>query len=152
MQTRQANLEGEGEITLRRLIKEALRMRPSRIIVGEVRGAEALDLLIALNSGLPGMASIHANSAREAVKKLAILPLLAGENVRHDFIIPTVAAAIDLVVHCQLDAKTGNRRVFEIVSLSPSSSGDDIDVVDIFTRTNDKLIATDASMRDELDG
>ena len=152
MQTRQANLEGEGEITLRRLIKEALRMRPSRIIVGEVRGAEALDLLIALNSGLPGMASIHANSAREAVKKLAILPLLAGENVRHDFIIPTVAAAIDLVVHCQLDAKTGNRRVFEIVSLSPSSSGDDIDVVDIFTRTNDQLIAADVSMRGESDG
>ena len=152
MQTRQANLEGEGEITLRRLIKEALRMRPSRIIVGEVRGAEALDLLIALNSGLPGMASIHANSAREAVKKLAILPLLAGENVRHDFIIPTVAAAIDLVVHCQLDAKTGNRRVFEIVSLSPSTSGEDIDVVDIFTRTNDQLIAADVAMRGELDG
>ena len=152
MQTRQANLEGEGEITLRRLIKEALRMRPSRIIVGEVRGAEALDLLIALNSGLPGMASIHANSAREAVKKLAILPLLAGENVRHDFIIPTVAAAIDLVVHCQLDAKTGNRRVFEIVSLTPSTSGDDIEIVDIFTRTDDQLIEVGASTRGELDG
>jgi len=144
MQTRQANLEGEGEITLRRLIKEALRMRPSRVIVGEVRGAEALDLLIALNSGLPGMASIHANSAREAVKKLAILPLLAGENVRHDFITPTVAAAIDLVVHCHLDAKTGSRRVSEIVSLAPSGSGDGIDVVDIFTLKNDRLIASAA--------
>lgn len=141
MQTRQANLEGEGEITLRRLIKEALRMRPSRVIVGEVRGAEALDLLIALNSGLPGMASIHANSAREAVKKLAILPLLAGENVRHDFITPTVAAAIDLIVHCQLDAKTGNRRVFEIVTLNPSESGEGIDVVDVFIRKDDQLIA-----------
>ncbi|OIQ78057.1 putative conjugal transfer proteinc [mine drainage metagenome] len=141
MQTRQANLEGEGEITLRRLIKEALRMRPSRVIVGEVRGAEALDLLIALNSGLPGMASIHANSAREAVKKLAILPLLAGENVRHDFITPTVASAIDLVVHCQLDAKTGHRRIFEIVSLAPSESGDEIDVLDVFTRKGDQLIA-----------
>jgi pilus assembly protein CpaF len=140
MQTRQANLEGEGEITLRRLIKEALRMRPSRVVVGEVRGAEALDLLIALNSGLPGMASIHANSAREAVKKLAVLPLLAGENVRHDFIVPTVAAAVDFVVHCQLDARTGDRRVSEIVSLDSTNDGSAIEVVDVFTRKNDRLI------------
>ena len=62
MQTRSANLQGIGEIPLRRLIKESLRMRPSRIIVGEVREAEALDLLIALNSGLPGMGTLHANS------------------------------------------------------------------------------------------
>jgi pilus assembly protein CpaF len=140
MQTRQANLEGEGEITLRRLIKEALRMRPSRVVVGEVRGAEALDLLIALNSGLPGMASIHANSAREAVKKLAVLPLLAGENVRHDFIVPTVAAAVDFVVHCQLDARTGDRHVSEIVSLDSTNDGSAIEVVDVFTRKNDRLI------------
>jgi len=66
MQTRQAGLEGTGEIDLRALVKEALRMRPSRIIVGEVRAAECLDLLLALNAGLPGMASIHANSARQA--------------------------------------------------------------------------------------
>ena len=81
LQTRQPNLEGAGEIPLRRLVTEALRMRPSRIIVGEVRQAEALDLLLALNCGLPGMASIHANSAREAITKLCTLPLLAGENV-----------------------------------------------------------------------
>ncbi|MEJ7648567.1 MAG: ATPase, T2SS/T4P/T4SS family [Nakamurella sp.] len=81
MQTRQPNLEGHGEIRLRRLVKEALRMRPSRIIVGEVRQEECLDLLVALNSGLPGMCSVHANSAREAVVKLCTLPLLAGENV-----------------------------------------------------------------------
>ena len=67
MQTRSANLQGEGEIPLRRLIKESLRMRPSRIIVGEVREAEALDLLIALNSGLPGMGTLHANSPRDAI-------------------------------------------------------------------------------------
>jgi len=81
MQTRQPNLEGNGAIPLRRLVKEALRMRPSRIIVGEVRQEEALDLLIALNSGLPGMCSIHADSARDAVIKLCTLPLLAGENI-----------------------------------------------------------------------
>ena len=81
LQTRQANLEGTGEVRLRRLVKEALRMRPSRILVGEVRQEECLDLLIALNSGLPGMCTIHANSAREAVTKMCTLPLLAGENV-----------------------------------------------------------------------
>ena len=89
MQTRQANLEGTGEIALRRLVKESLRMRPDRIIVGEVRQKEALDLLIALNSGLPGMCSIHANSALEAIVKLCTLPLLAGENVGHAFAQPS---------------------------------------------------------------
>ncbi|MDR1999322.1 MAG: Flp pilus assembly complex ATPase component TadA, partial [Frankiaceae bacterium] len=76
MQTRQANLEGTGEITLRRLVKEALRMRPQRLVVGEVRQEECLDLLIALNSGLPGMCTLHANSAREALLKMCTLPLL----------------------------------------------------------------------------
>ncbi|MFN9981436.1 MAG: ATPase, T2SS/T4P/T4SS family, partial [bacterium] len=95
LQTRTANLEGNGEISLRRLIKESLRMRPSRIIVGEVREAEALDLLIALNSGLPGMATLHANSARGAIAKLQLLPVLAGENIAQRFITPTIAASID---------------------------------------------------------
>ncbi|MCW2759719.1 MAG: type secretion system protein, partial [Nocardioidaceae bacterium] len=70
LQTRQQGLEGTGEVTLRDLVRESLRMRPTRIIVGEVRSAEALDLLLALNSGLPGMATIHANSAREALVKM----------------------------------------------------------------------------------
>lgn len=97
MQTRSANLEGYGEVGLRRLVKEALRMRPDRLIIGEVRGGEALDLLIALNSGIPGMATIHANSAREAITKICTLPLLAGENITDRFVIPTAANAIDVV-------------------------------------------------------
>ncbi|MFC7726184.1 ATPase, T2SS/T4P/T4SS family [Nocardioides sp. GCM10028917] len=80
MQTRQAGLGQTGEIVLRDLVKEALRMRPSRILVGEVRAAECLDLLLALNSGLPGMCTLHANSAREALVKTCTLPLLAGDN------------------------------------------------------------------------
>src|SRR5699024_9948387 len=88
MQCRQSSLEGTGEVPLRRLVKEALRMRPSRIIVGEVRQAESLDLLIALNSGLPGMCTVHANSAREAVTKMCTLPLLAGENIGSRFVVP----------------------------------------------------------------
>src|SRR5690606_24704893 len=115
MQCRQPSLEGTGEGPLRRLGKEALRMRPSRILVGEVRQEESLDLLIALNSGLPGMATIHANSAREAVTKMCTLPLLAGSNVSSSFVVPTVASSIDLVVHLALHPD-GRRRVQEIVA------------------------------------
>lgn len=117
LQTRNSNLEGDGEITLRSLIKESLRMRPSRIVVGEVRQGEALDLLIALNSGLPGMATLHANSARGAINKLQLLPLLAGENISQNFITPTIASSIDIVIQCSIDA-TGCRRVVEIATLS----------------------------------
>lgn len=113
MQTRQPNLEGKGEINLRRLIKEALRMRPSRLVVGEVREAEALDLLIALNSGLPGLCTIHANSSVDALLKITTLPLLAGNNISMEFIRPTVSSCIDLVVHCSLNAE-GSRRISEI--------------------------------------
>jgi pilus assembly protein CpaF len=80
MQTRQSGLEGTGEIRLRDLVKESLRMRPSRIIVGEVRAEECLDLLLALNAGVPGMCTLHANSAREALVKMCTLPLLAGDT------------------------------------------------------------------------
>lgn len=115
LQCRQPSLEGGGEVTLRRLIKEALRMRPDRLVVGEVREAEALDLLIALNSGLPGASSIHANSARDALTKVATLPLLAGRNIDAAFVVPTVASTIDLVVHCRLE-RSGRRRVVEIIA------------------------------------
>ena len=127
MQTRSANLQGEGEIPLRRLIKESLRMRPSRIIVGEVREAEALDLLISLNSGLPGMGTLHANSPRNAVIKLQTLPLLAGENISHKFIAPTVASAIDLVVQVSL-AVDGARRLIEIVRVTGRYENDRAEV------------------------
>ena len=103
MQTRQAGLEGTGEVSLRDLVRETLRMRPTRVIVGEVRAAECLDLLLALNAGLPGMATLHANSAREALVKLCTLPLLAGENISARFVVPTVASSVDLVVHLGLD-------------------------------------------------
>ena len=142
MQTRQANLEGTGEISMRRLVKEALRMRPSRVIVGEVREAESLDMLIALNSGLPGMASIHANSARDAVTKLCTLPLLAGENVSSRFVVPTVASAIDLVVHLDILAD-GRRRVREIVGLSGRVEEETIEVSDVFSLRGDRLVRGD---------
>jgi pilus assembly protein CpaF len=131
MQTRGPNLQGEGEIPLRKLIKEALRMRPSRIVIGEVREAEALDLLIALNSGLPGMGTIHANSARDAITKLQTLPLLAGENISHKFIAPTVASAIDLVVQVSLDTD-GFRRVIEVASVTGRYENDRAEIENIW--------------------
>jgi pilus assembly protein CpaF len=138
MQTRQANLEGSGEIPLRRLVKEALRMRPSRLIVGEVRQAECLDLLIALNSGVPGMCTLHANSAREALVKMCTLPLLAGENVSAAFVVPTVATCVDLVVHLGIDAG-GRRRVREIVGVPGRVEREVIETADIFTTRGDQL-------------
>jgi pilus assembly protein CpaF len=133
MQTRQANLEGRGAIDLRRLITEALRMRPDRIIVGEVRQQEAFDLLVALNSGFPGMTSIHANSALEALTKLSTLPLLAGENVSHAFVVPTVASSIDLIVHLHNDQ--GKRRVAEIIAVTGRVEGERIESVRLWEPT-----------------
>lgn len=138
MQTRQAGLEGTGEITLRMLVKEALRMRPNRILVGEVRAEEALDLLLALNSGLPGMASIHANSARQALVKMCTLPLLAGENVSAGFVVPTVAASVDLVVHTAVDAQ-GRRAVREIVAITGRSENGIVECEPVFVRRGDVL-------------
>lgn len=131
LQTRTANIEGEGEISLRRLIKESLRMRPSRIIVGEVREAEALDLLVALNAGLPGMATLHANSVRGAINKLQLLPLLAGENIAQKFITPTIAISIDLVIQCSIDAK-GKRRVSEVSAVTGRCEDSIIELESIF--------------------
>jgi pilus assembly protein CpaF len=147
MQTRPANLQGEGEIPLRRLIKEALRMRPSQLVVGEIREAESLDLLIALNSGIPGMATIHANSARDAIAKLQTLPLLAGENISHDFVSPIVASSIDLVIHTTITRnhragesthssetpQAGKRRVVEIASVTGRIENGRVEMEPLFT-------------------
>ena len=142
MQCRQPSLEGTGEVPLRRLVKEALRMRPSRIVVGEVRQAESLDLLIALNSGLPGMCTIHANSAREAVTKMCTLPLLAGENVSSRFVVPTVAGSIDLVIHAALE-HDGVRRVREIAAVPGRVEGDVVEIADLFVQRGGLLRRAD---------
>ncbi|GHH80164.1 pilus assembly protein CpaF [Promicromonospora soli] len=137
LQTRPANLEGTGEVPLRRLVKEALRMRPDRIVIGEVREAEAFDLLIALNSGIPGMCTLHANTAREAVAKMTTLPLLAGENVSDRFVVPTVASAVDLVVHLGLSRAADGlvrRQVREIVAVTGRVEEGRIETAGIFDR------------------
>jgi len=138
MQTRDASLEGTGEIALRRLIREALRMRPTRLVVGEVRQGEALDLLIAMNSGMPAMATLHANSAREAVTKLCTLPLLAGQNIPGDFVVPTVAGCVDLVVHISTD-HSGMRRIGEIFALSGRIENGIIEMAELFVDSGQGL-------------
>jgi pilus assembly protein CpaF len=125
LQTRQSGLEGTGQIQLRDLVKESLRMRPSRIIVGEVRAEECLDLL-------------HANSAREALVKMCTLPLLAGENISARFVVPTVASSVDLVVHLGIDER-GVRRVNEIVGVPGRVEQDVIETEQIFERRGGEL-------------
>ncbi|GAB6938551.1 CpaF family protein [Isoptericola variabilis] len=133
MQCRQPSLEGTGEIPLRRLVKEALRMRPDRIVIGEVREAESFDMLVALNAGIPGMCTVHANSAREAVTKMCTLPLLAAENVSDRFVVPTVASAIDLVVHLDV-SPDGARQVREIVAVTGRVEADRVETAGLFHR------------------
>ena len=132
MQCRQPSLEGSGEVTLRMLVKEALRMRPNRIIVGEVREAECFDLLVAANAGLPALGTIHANSARAAVTKLCTLPLLAGPNIGSSFVTPTVASCIDVVVHLRLE-RNGSRRVVEISAVTGGVENDVVELETVFT-------------------
>lgn len=139
MQTRPANLEGHGAVPLRTLVVESLRMRPDRIVVGEVRQAEAFDMLVALNAGIPGMCTVHANSAREAVTKLCTLPLLAGENVTAAFVVPTVAAAVDLVVHLDLQ-RDGTRSVREVLALTGRVEQGVVETAEIFARRDGRLV------------
>lgn len=145
LQCRQPNLEGHGEIPLRRLVKEALRMRPDRLIVGEVREAESLDMLIALNSGLPGMCSVHANSAHDAITKICTLPLLAGANISSSFVVPTVASCIDLVVHCAR-LPGGKRQVMEIMALGRRVENGVIESSSVFKRIDGVLELTATGM------
>ena len=141
MQCRQANLEGEGAITLRDLVRESLRMRPDRIVVGEVRGAESLDMLLALNCGAVGMTSVHANSARDALRKLTTLPLLAGENLDRRFVAATVAACVDLVVFCR--RTDAGRELVEILSVGEQvGDGCDLSAGAIFTGAGRSLAWT----------
>ncbi|NNC74046.1 MAG: CpaF family protein [Acidimicrobiia bacterium] len=128
MQTRDEGLDGGAAITLRDLVREALRQRPDRIVVGEVRGPEALDLLMALNAGCSGLATIHANSANDALDKLISYAVLAGQNISIEFLRRTIASVVDLVVF--LRRGPSGRVVEQILdvqthesSMSPPSSG-----------------------------
>lgn len=132
MQTRDAGLDGGGAITLRDLVRSSLRQRPDRIVVGEVRGAEALDLLLALNAGCSGLATLHANSARDALEKLVGYCVLAGENVVVDYVRAALAAVTDLVVF--LRRSPAGRFVEEIVRVHDGDATTAFRVEPVFVR------------------
>ena len=100
LESRPPNIEGRGAVTIRDLVRNALRMRPDRIIVGEVRGAEALDMLQAMNTGHDGsLSTVHANSPRDALSRLETMMLMAGMDLPLRAIRDQIASALDLIVH-----------------------------------------------------
>jgi pilus assembly protein CpaF len=123
LESRPPSVEGTGEVTIRDLLRNALRMRPDRIVIGEVRGPEALDLLTALNTGHDGaLSTVHANSPADALRRLETLALMAAVGLPHDAIREQVARGIDLVVHLER-AADGSRRVIEASEVVAAAGG-----------------------------
>jgi pilus assembly protein CpaF len=123
LEARPPNLEGRGEVTIRRLVRNALRMRPDRIVVGEVRGPEALDMLTALSTGHDGsLSTVHAGSPAEALRRVEVLALMADLGLPHAAIREQVADAFDLVV-CQARASDGTRRVIAVAEVVRVAAG-----------------------------
>lgn len=133
MQTRDIGLDGGSLISLRDLVREALRQRPDRIVVGEVRGPEALDMLMALNAGCSGIATIHANSGRDALEKLVSYGVLAGDNISIPFLRRTVASVVDIVVFIRR-GPTG-RQIEEVLSVPRQLDADAFTVEPLYVRT-----------------
>ena len=147
MQTRDEGLDGGTAITLRDLVREALRQRPDRIVVGEVRGAEALDLLLALNAGCSGLATLHANGAGDALEKLVSYGVLAGQNIAIPFVRRTVAAVTDLVVFMR---RSGTGRTIDEIAYVPDQLSGDVFTSDmLFERRSDTLVWTGSRPRDD---
>lgn len=114
LESRPPNIEGKGEVTIRDLVRNALRMRPDRIIIGEVRGGEALDMLQAMNTGHDGsLSTIHANSSRDVISRLETMVLMAGMEIPMKAIREQIASAVDLIVHMNR-LKDGTRRFVRI--------------------------------------
>ena len=102
LESRPAGIEGSGEVTIRDLVRNALRMRPDRIVIGEVRGGEAMDLLVALNTGHRGaLSTVHANGPEDALRRIETLAMMAGLGVPHEVVREQLADAIDLVLHLE---------------------------------------------------
>jgi pilus assembly protein CpaF len=123
LEARPANLEGRGEVTIRQLVRNALRMRPDRIVVGEVRGPEALDMLQALNTGHDGsLTTVHANSPEDALRRIETLALMAGLGLPHAAVREQAASALDLIVH-QSRLPDGSRAVESVTEVVRAAGG-----------------------------
>ena len=123
LESRPASVEGRGEVSIRDLLRNALRMRPDRIVIGEVRGAEALDLLTALNTGHDGaLSTVHANSPEDALRRIETLALMAGVGLPHEAIREQLARGVDLVVH-MARGPGGARQVTEVSEVLRAAAG-----------------------------
>ncbi|MGH8949224.1 MAG: CpaF family protein, partial [Acidimicrobiia bacterium] len=131
LEARPPNIEGRGEVTIRDLVRNCLRMRPDRIVVGEVRGAEALDMLQAMNTGHDGsLTTVHSNSPRDTLSRIETMVLMAGFDLPVRAIREQIAAAVDLIVHVSR-LKDGTRRVTHVTEVE-GMEGDIITLQDIF--------------------
>lgn len=131
METRMPNIDGRGAVTTRDLVRNALRMRPDRIIVGEVRTGEALDMLQAMNTGHDGsITTLHANSPRDAISRLETMAMMAGLEIPMLALRTQIAAAIDLIIHMER-LSDGTRKITKITEV-PRMEGDIVTLSDIF--------------------
>ncbi len=144
LESRPANIEGRGQVTIRGLVRNALRMRPDRIIVGEVRSGEALDMLQAMNTGHDGsLCTLHSNTPRDSLSRLETMVLMAGMDLPLRAIREQVASALDLIVHVSR-LRDGSRRITNITEVD-GMEGDVITLTDLFTF--DHLAGVDAEGR-----
>ena len=144
LESRPPNVEGRGEVTIRDLVRNALRMRPDRIIVGEARGGEALDMLQAMNTGHEGsLSAVHANSPRDAISRLETMVLMAGVELPDKAIREQIASAIDVIIHLTR-MSDGSRKVTSIAEVT-GMEGDIVTIQDIFEY--DYAAGTDAEGR-----
>ena len=140
LETRPANAEGAGAVTIRDLVRNSLRMRPDRIVVGEVRGAEALDMLQAMNTGHEGsLSTLHANTPRDALRRLETMVLLGGVELPLRAIREQIASAVDVIVQLTRDA-TGRRFVSSITEVV-GMEGDVVSTADLFVRASGTMDA-----------
>ncbi|OYW12120.1 MAG: pilus assembly protein CpaF, partial [Planctomycetales bacterium 12-60-4] len=131
METRPENIEGKGEVTARDLVRNALRMRPDRIIVGECRGAETFDMIQSMTTGHDGsLSTIHANDARDALSRMELLAAMAGANLPLRFIQRLITSAVNIVVHCER-LSGGARKVVQVSEIT-GLDGETINMHDLF--------------------
>jgi len=135
LESRPAGIEGSGEVTIRDLVRNALRMRPDRIVIGEVRGPEAMDLLVALNTGHRGaLSTVHANGAEDALRRLETLAMMAGLGVPHEAIREQLGRALDLVLHLERGS-AGSRYAVTLSEVVPAAGAEAPSVRELWRRT-----------------
>lgn len=146
LEARPANSEGAGEVSIRDLVRNSLRMRPDRIVVGEVRGEEALDMLQAMNTGHEGsLSTLHANAPRDALRRLETMVLLSGVELPLRAIREQIASAIDLIVQLSRDAE--GRRFVSSITEVVGMEGDVVSTADLFVRDATGLVSTGVTSR-----